>query len=100
MPKKYLLYIHDERFADEEKKSELINALLAEWYTDEPLPSPKLKLPPIKKRPPSAKKEKVPALLAIPGVERASEAKCKGSHYMSRVDCGKPGCPWFRSKHA
>lgn len=30
----------------------------------------------------------------IPGVELASEAKCKGTHYMSRKDCGKLDCPW------
>lgn len=27
-------------------------------------------------------------------IEPASEAKCKGAHYTSRKDCGKPGCPW------
>lgn len=32
MAKKYLLYIHDERFEKEPKKSELINALLFDWY--------------------------------------------------------------------
>ena len=30
----------------------------------------------------------------IPGIEKASKAKCKGDHYMSRKDCGKIGCPW------
>jgi len=32
--------------------------------------------------------------LSIPGVVKASEAKCLGTHYMNRVNCGKPECPW------
>lgn len=34
MAKKYLLYIHDERFDLESKKSELVNALLTAHYTN------------------------------------------------------------------
>ena len=34
MAKKYLLYIHDERFENESHKSALINDLLAEHYKD------------------------------------------------------------------
>ena len=33
--KKYLLYIHDERFRAEEEKSGLVNALLKEFYSAE-----------------------------------------------------------------
>lgn len=32
MAKKHLLYIHDERFADEPRKSELVNRLLSAHY--------------------------------------------------------------------
>ena len=32
MAKKFLLYIHDSRFADEPKKSELVNRLLDQHY--------------------------------------------------------------------
>lgn len=35
MAKKYLLYIHDERFEKETKKSELVNHLLAGHYEDD-----------------------------------------------------------------
>jgi hypothetical protein len=44
-----------------------------------------------------AKKPKVPAPLNIPGVVRASEAVCNGTHYMNRSNCGKPGCPWLNA---
>lgn len=39
-------------------------------------------------------KEPKKELLNIPGVELASAAKCKGTHFMSRKDCGKLDCPW------
>lgn len=32
MAKKYLLYIHEERFADEKQKSRLVNHLLEHYY--------------------------------------------------------------------
>ena len=35
MAKKYLLYIHDERFENEPAKSQLVNELLSGWYGDE-----------------------------------------------------------------
>lgn len=38
MGKKYLLYIHSERFADEEKKSGLVNQLLADHYDEQDRP--------------------------------------------------------------
>lgn len=34
MPKKHLLYIHDERFENEPAKSGLVNRLLREHYVD------------------------------------------------------------------
>lgn len=34
MAKKYLLYIHTDRFAEEPKKSELVNQLLSEHYNE------------------------------------------------------------------
>ena len=40
MPKKYLLYIHDDRFRNEKKKSELVNALLDRHYAWSPLQGP------------------------------------------------------------
>lgn len=40
-------------------------------------------------------KQEIPKeVLAIPGVEKASKARCKGTHYMNRHDCGKPLCLW------
>lgn len=27
-------------------------------------------------------------------MERLEAQECKGTHYMTREDCGKPGCPW------
>ncbi len=57
----------------------------------------------MEKPPTSSKPKKVPAvesLLAIPGVTTADKipVRCKGTHYMSRMDCGKMGCPWGGAK--
>lgn len=96
MAKKYLLYIHDERFEKEQKKSELINKLLAEHYGPgfaEQIHNIAKAQKKFDKPTPATKKPKE-SPLDIPGVERASEAKCKGEHYMSRKNCGKQECPW------
>ncbi len=37
MTKKYLLYIHDPRFSQEKKKSDLVNDLLTRYYGDNAL---------------------------------------------------------------
>ena len=62
MAKKYLLYIHRPEFQDEEKKSELVNQLLEDWYDLEETPSTKPGLRP----PPVAKKPKVPTIIKTP----------------------------------
>jgi len=49
------------------------------------------------------KKDVSTLLNEIPGVIRATDSvvelvRCKGTHYMDRTNCGKPGCPWSFAK--
>lgn len=50
--------------------------------------------PSIEVKPTKSKTPGIKELTKIPGVVKAPEAVCKGTHFMSRKDCGKPGCPW------
>lgn len=90
MAKKYLLYIHDERFDKEQKKSALVNELIAKHYGAFETVNRILAEAPLGK----GTVEQLKALAAIPGIERASEAKCRGTHFMDRTNCGKRACPW------
>lgn len=115
----YTLYIRkniNERFALEENKSQLINELLDQHYENISVPRVKATKeeafdiiqknyiePNVKEtitkvtsrgEALTIKQKLASGALDIPGVEVASEAVCKGTHHMSREDCGKKGCPW------
>lgn len=84
MAKKYLLYIHDERFDSEPKKSELVNRLLAEHYSLPPLRDKPLGIPPVAKKP----KESLPSQL--------TPRFCKNGHPIPypRDKCLGKGCKY------
>lgn len=98
MAKKYLLYIHDERFDSEPKKSELVNRLLAEHYSLPPLRDKPLGIPPV------AKKHEVPDLEVVKELSRQQNnprftgaiASCKvhGLPLDSRGRCLQKGCKY------
>lgn len=78
----------EDLFRSEADKSKLVNELLEAHYSKRGTVG-KVKEVKINKS-----QQAVEPLLSIPGVEKASEAKCKGTHYPNRKDCGKKDCPW------
>lgn len=81
MAKKYLLYIHDELFEKEPRKSQLVNNLLERHYHDTVGGKTQEGVKKIIKT-------KQEAVRAVEGLS------CKGQHYMSRKNCGRSNCPW------
>jgi hypothetical protein len=79
MPKKYLLYIHDERFALEEEKSGLVNRLLEHFYSAKGLPV-----------------EPQTIKLSIPGVQKGADGirpkQGKMCKHGQRGACRVPKC--------
>lgn len=76
MAKKYLLYIHDERFQKEKKKSALVNDLLEKHYGG------------FVKASEALNKAKVPA------EDRAGIVEVCNGHPAFRRDCGLIGCKY------
>lgn len=80
MAKKYLLYIHDDRFDKETKKSGLVNELLSKHYGGFEKVTEILKKAPLAKDTIEALKTKI-------------DAVCTG-HERMRMNCGRKGCPY------
>lgn len=75
MSKKYLLYIHSDRFSTEERKSRLVNELLERYYNDN---------------------EKSPLLARIPELKTAAQIVPKNiqfcEHGYAKGLCRKAQC--------
>lgn len=77
------------------KKSEFIHNALRNHSTYDGAPIVlKETLEPVTK---TIKSNTIDKLTKLPGITIASEAECKGTHYMSRTFCGKLNCPWKHS---
>lgn len=82
------VYIHtsnEDKWKKIENKSAWLNAMLADGEQVKHL----------KKQLAKVETKAINQLItSTPELVRASQAECKGTHYMSRVNCGKPKCPW------